>query len=75
MAEEEALVSVSSGDTAARGESCFWKIPLRVLPPSEMGTAPAGLVAGLVAAGARLCSRGALCGFLRPKKKKKKCVK
>lgn len=75
VAEEEALVSVSSGDTAARGESCFWKIPLRVLPPSEMGTAPAGLVAGPVAAGARLRSRGALCGFLRPKKKKKKCVK
>jgi len=30
--EEEAFASVSSGDTAARGESSFWKIPL--LSPS-----------------------------------------
>lgn len=27
-AEEEAFASVSSGDTAACGESSFWKIPL-----------------------------------------------
>lgn len=65
MPEEEALVSVSSGDTAASGKFLSESSPL------GDGDGPRkGLVAGPVAAGARLRSRGALCGFLRQKKKK-----